>query len=328
MIQKRKPRGDELVMQKILVTGAVGQIGSELVPTLRAKYGNDNVVAAGHRTPPTEEMKNAGPFVSIDTTNKEQIETVVKEHEIDTIYHLASILSAVGEQKPQLAYHVNNQSLYNILEIARENQLERIMYPSSIAVFGPDTPKNNTPNETILRPSTMYGVSKVHGELMGNYYFEKYGVDSRSVRYPGIISSETLPGGGTTDYAVDIFYKAVKKEPYKCFLSEDTTLPMMYMPDAVKAIMQLAEADVNKLKHHCDYNLAAFSFSPKELYELIKEELPEFTISYEPDFRQEIADSWPSSINDTMAREEWNWKPDFDLKAMTKDMITKLSARL
>ncbi|MFC2174866.1 NAD-dependent epimerase/dehydratase family protein [archaeon] len=315
-------------MKKILVTGAVGQIGSELVPRLREKYGNDNVVAAGHRKAPTEELKNAGPFVTIDTTNKEQIEAVVDEHGIDTIYHLASLLSAVGEQKPQLAYFVNNQSLYNILEIAREKQLERIMYPSSIAVFGPETPRDNTPNETVLKPTTMYGISKVHGELMGNYYFQKFGVDSRSVRYPGIISSGTEPGGGTTDYAVDIFYHAVKGEPYKCFLKEDATLPMMYMPDALKAIIDLADADINALSHHADFNLAAMSFSPAELAAEIQKELPEFKVTYEPDFRQAIAESWPKSIDDSAAREEWGWKPDYDITSMTKDMIKELSARL
>jgi len=315
-------------MKKILVIGSVGQIGSELTPKLREKYGNENVVAAGHHTQPSEELKNAGPFVFIDATKKEQIETVVEEHGIDTIYHLSSILSAVGEQKPQLAYFVNNTSLYNVLEIAREKELERLMYPSSIAAFGPETPRDNTPNETVLKPTTMYGISKVHGELLGNYYFHKFGVDARSVRYPGIISSETAPGGGTTDYAVDIFYHAVKKEKYTCFLKEDSTLPMMYMPDALKAIIELAEADVTNLKHHADFNLAAMSFSPAELAAAIKQEIPEFEVEYKPDFRQAIADSWPKSIDDSAAREEWGWKPDYDITAMTKDMIEKLSARL
>lgn len=315
-------------MKKILVIGSVGQIGSELTPKLREKYGKENVVAAGHRKQPSEDLKNAGPFVFIDATKKEEIEAVVKEHGIDTIYHLSSILSAVGEQKPQLAYFVNNTGLYNVLEVARENELERVMYPSSIAAFGPETPKDNTPNETVLKPTTMYGISKVHGELLGNYYFQKFGVDSRSVRYPGIISSETEPGGGTTDYAVDIFYHAVRGEKYTCFLKEDATLPMMYMPDAIKAIMQLAEADVTGLKHHADFNLAAMSFSPRELADAIREEIPSFEVEYWPDFRQAIADSWPRSIDDSAAREEWGWKPDYGLEAMTKDMIRRLSERL
>jgi nucleoside-diphosphate-sugar epimerase len=317
-----------LFMKKILVTGAVGQIGSELVPSLRQKFGSENVVATGHKTKPTEELKNAGPFEFIDVANKETIQEVVEEYSIDTIYHLAAILSAVGEKNPQLAYKVNIQGLYNILEVGREYELERIMVPSSIAAFGPDTPRDNTPNETILRPTTMYGVTKVAGELLGDYYFKKYGLDVRGVRYPGIISSETMPGGGTTDYSVEMYYAAVKGEPYTCFLKEDATLPMMYMPDALKAIMDLAEADVSELKHHCDFNVNAMSFSPAELADSIKEVVPDFQVDYKPDFRQEIADSWPKSLDDSAARNEWDWNPDYDLPAMTSDMIEKLSVRL
>ncbi|MFH0923005.1 MAG: NAD-dependent epimerase/dehydratase family protein [Candidatus Micrarchaeota archaeon] len=314
-------------MKKILVTGAFGQIGSELVPELRKKYGKENVVSSDVR-PPSDEMTAAGPTEVIDATKKEQVESAVKQHGIDTIYHLASILSAAGEKNPQFAYFVNNTCLYNVLEIAREQKLERIMVPSSIAVFGPETPRDNTPNETVLKPSTMYGISKVHGELLCDYYFKKFGVDVRGLRYPGIISNVTPPGGGTTDYAVDIYYYAVRRKPYKCFLKPDSTLPMMYMPDALNAIIQLAEADVSTLAHHSDFNLAAMSFSPAELTAAIQKELPDFRVSYEPDFRQAIADSWPRSIDDAASRKEWGWKPEFDITAMTRDMIEKLSARL
>jgi len=314
-------------MKKILVTGAFGQIGSELVPELRKKYGKDNVVASDIR-PLTEEWKAEGPAENIDATKKEQIESAVKNHGVDTVYHLASILSAAGEKNPQFAYFVNNTSLYNVLEVARENKLERVMVPSSIGVFGSETPRDNTPNETVLKPSTMYGISKVHGELLCNYYFKKFGVDARGLRYPGIISNVAPPGGGTTDYAVDIFYYAVRRQPYECFLRPDATLPMMYMPDALKAIIQLAEADGSKLKHRSDFNVAAMSFSPAELASAIQKEIPEFKVSYEPDFRQAIADSWPRSIDDTAAQVEWGWKPAFDITAMTRDMIEKLSARL
>ncbi|MFH0987040.1 MAG: NAD-dependent epimerase/dehydratase family protein [Candidatus Micrarchaeota archaeon] len=311
-------------MEKILVTGAVGQIGSELVPELRRKYGSENVVAAGHKKPPSDEMKNSGPFEFIDVSKKEEIEKAVKEHGIDTIYHLAAILSAAGEKNPGLAYHINNSGLYNVLEIAKEKKLERIMVPSSIAVFGPETPKINTPNETVLKPSTMYGISKVHGELLGDYYFKKFGVDIRGVRYPGIISSKTLPGGGTTDYAVEIFYYAVQNRPYPCFLKKESALPMMYMPDALKALINLAEADASKLSRHCDYNLSAMSFSPEELALEIKKHIPNFEVSYKPDYRQSIADSWPKSIDDSIARADWGWKPSHDLKSMTADMIKEL----
>ena len=315
-------------MKNILVTGACGQIGSELVEKLREKYGNENVVATGHKTPPTEKMRKAGPFEYTDVVRKEEIASVVKKYDIDTIYHMGAILSAVGEQKPQLAFNVNLIGLYNVLEVGREQKLERIMVPSSIAAFGPDTPKDNTPNETILRPTTMYGVTKVAGELLGDYYFHKFGVDVRGMRFPGIISSETLPGGGTTDYAVAIYYEAIKNKRYTCFVREDTVLPMMYMPDATKALMDLAEADVSKLKHHCDFNVNAMSFSAGELAASIKKHIPEFVCEYKPDYRQEIADSWPRSLNDSAARKEWGWKPKYDLPAMTKDMLEKLSKKL
>lgn len=314
-------------MKKILVTGAFGQIGTELVPRLREKYGKDNVVASDIRQP-TPEQESQGPVEHLDTTKKEEIEKAIQEHSVDTIYHLVSILSAAGEKNPQFAYFVNNTSLFNVLEAARERKLERVMSPSSIAVFGPETPRDNTPNETILKPSTMYGITKVHGELLASYYFKKFGVDLRGLRFPGIISNVAPAGGGTTDYAVEIYYYAVKRQPYTCFLRPDSTLPMMYMPDALDAIIQLAEADGSKLKHRADFNLAAMSFSPAEIAAAIKEEIPEFTVSYKPDFRQAIADSWPKSIDDSAARAEWGWKPKYDLKSMTKDMIKELSKRL
>ena len=241
---------------------------------------------------------------------------------------MSSILSATGEQNPQLAFQVNILGLYNLLEIGREHKLKRIMIPSSIAAFGPDSPMDNTPNETILRPTTMYGITKVTGELMGNYYFQRFGLDVRGLRYPGIISYKTLPGGGTTDYAVAIYYEAIKNKRYTCFVRKDTTLPMMYMPDCINAIIQLAEAPISQLKHHSDFNVTAMSFSVGELANSIKEVIPEFTCEYKPDFRQDIADSWPNSLDDSAARNEWGWQPEYDLKAMTRDMIEKLSEKL
>ncbi len=315
-------------MRKILVTGACGQIGSELVIELRRKYGGDNVVAAGHKTEPGETLFNSGPFEFIDTTDRKTIEAVVKRYGIDTVYHMVTILSAVGEKNPQLCWNTNLNGLYNILEIAREYELVRVFCPSSIAVFGPKTPRDNTPQETILCPETMYGVTKVSGELLGDYYFKRFGVDVRGVRYPGIISSGTLPGGGTTDYAVAIFYEALRQKRYTCFLREDTVLPMMYMPDCIRAAIDLMEADLSTLKHHSNYNLAAMSFSAGELAAAIKKHIPEFTCEYQPDFRQDIADSWPRSIDDSAAREEWGWKPDYDLSMLVKDMLGKLEGRL
>ncbi len=312
----------------IMVTGACGQIGSELTMELRRTHGNDNVLATGHKTKPSEKLCTSGPFEFIDVTKRETVEEVVEKYGIDTIYHLAALLSAVGEAKPQLAWDVNINGLYNILEMVRERKMTRVFCPSSIAVFGPETPRDNTPQETVLRPTTMYGVTKVAGELLCDYYFKRFGVDVRGVRYPGIISSETLPGGGTTDYAVEIFYEAIKHQRYTCFLKEDTVLPMMYMPDCIKATIDLMEADLSKLKHHADFNLAAMSFSPAELVAEITKHIPEFACEYEPDFRQAIADSWPSTIDDSAAREEWGWEPSYDLAAMTADMLDKLGRRL
>jgi len=314
-------------MKRILVTGATGQIGSELTVELRKKYGGENVIAAGHRRKPSEKLLSTGPFEYVDVTQKDSIEKVVEKYDIDTIYHLAAVLSAVGEQKPQLAWNVNMNGLYNILEVAREHNMIRVFWPSSIAVFGPETPRVKTPQDTVLIPTTMYGVTKVAGELLCNYYFIRFGLDVRCVRYPGIISSETPPGGGTTDYAVEMFYEAIKKKRYTCFVREDTVLPMMYMPDCIKAAIDLMEADPSKIKHHVGYNVTGMSFSAGELAAEIKKHIPEFECEYKPDFRQKIADSWPMSIDDSVAREEWGWKPDYDLASMTKDMIEKLTRR-
>ncbi len=314
-------------MKKLLVTGSTGQIGSELTLALRKKYGGDNVIAAGHKRKPSNVLLNSGPFEIVDIGKKENLKEAVEKHDVDTIYHLAAVLSATGEQNPQFAWNLNMGSLYNVLEVAREQELVRVFWPSSIAVFGPSTPRVNTPQETVLVPTTMYGVTKVAGELLCHYYFAKFGVDVRGLRYPGIISSETPPGGGTTDYAVEIFYEATKKKRYTCFVREDTVLPMMYMPDCLKSTIDLMEADPAKVKRHDSYNLAGLSFSAGELAAEIKRHIPEFKCDYKPDFRQKIADSWPMSIDDSTARRDWGWKPAFDLVAMTKDMIDKLSKR-
>jgi len=314
-------------MKKIMVTGAVGQIGSELTIALRKRYGSDNVLATGHITKPSPDLLESGPFEFIDVTKRETIEKVVKKYNIDTIYHLSAILSAVGEKNPRLAWDVNMNGTYNILESAIEHEMTRIFIPSSIAAFGPETPLNNTPQETILRPKTMYGVTKVAGELLCDYYVKRFGVDIRGCRYPGIISYETLPGGGTTDYAVAIYFEAVKNKKYTCFVKEDTMLPMMYMPDCLKAAVDLMKADFSRLKHHSDFNVTAMSFTAGELASEIKKHIPEFTCEYKPDFRQDIADSWPNTIDDRAAREEWGWASSYDLEAMTNDMLEVLSKR-
>lgn len=315
-------------MKRFLVTGACGQIGSELTLALRERYGNDNVIATGHKTKPGEELLNLGPFQFIDCTDINTIEGVVKEYKVDTIYHLAALLSAVAEAKPQLAWNVNINGLYNVLEVARKYKCA-VFTPSSIGVFGPTTPKDNTPQETILRPNTMYGVTKVSGELLCDYYYKKFAVDTRGVRWPGIISYVTLPGGGTTDYAVEIYYEAIKHGRYTCFLRAGTYLPMMYMSDALKAAIDIMEADSSKLKYRNAFNVTAMSFAPEDIANEIKKHIPDFVMEYNVDpVRQAIADSWPNSIDDSNAREEWGWKPEYDLVAMTKDMLEKLSDKL
>ena len=315
-------------MQKILVTGAVGQIGSELIMELRKRYGNNNVVAGVHRTQPGEKLTNSGPCETVDCTNVEQLNSVVKKYNFDTIYHLAAILSAVAEEKPNLAWNVNINGLYNVLEVAREQGCA-VFTPSSIGAFGESTPLDNTPQDTIQRPSTMYGVTKVAGELLCDYYFKRFGVDTRGVRYPGIISNETLPGGGTTDYAVEIYYEAIKNKKYTCNLGKGTYLDMMYMPDAIKAAIDLMEADPTKLKHRNAFNVTAMSFDPEKIAASIKKVIPEFVLEYDVDpVRQAIANSWPNSMDDSDAREEWGWNPEYDLEAMTKDMLDVLSKKL
>ncbi len=314
-------------MTRIMVTGSAGQIGSELTLALRAKYGAENVLATGHTTRPSDAVLAGGPFEYIDVTKKETVVAAVAKYDIDTIYHMSAILSAVGEGKPHLCWDVNMNGLKNILDVAVEHELTRVFVPSSIAVFGPGTPLENTPNDTVLRPTTMYGVTKVAGELLAEYYVRRFGLDCRGVRYPGIISHETLPGGGTTDYAVAIYYEAVKTGHYECFVREDTRLPMMYMPDAIKATLDIMEAPFERLKHHCDFNVAAMSFSAGELAESIRKYLPNFTCTFKPDFRQAIADSWPNSMDDSAAREEWGWRPAYDLDAMTRDMLSALTKK-
>ena len=311
---------------KILVTGAAGQIGSELTLALRRRYGGESVIASDIKAP-DETLRDSGPFERLDVTRREELEEVVERHKVEVVYHLAAILSAAGEERPQLAWEVNTGGLYNVLEIARKWGLRRIFWPSSIAVFGPATPKEAAPQETVLCPTTIYGVTKVTGELLGDYYFRRFGLDVRGIRYPGIISSETLPGGGTTDYAVEIFHEAVKHKRYTCFVREDTVLPMMYMPDAIRAAIELMEAPLSHLKHHTNFNVAAMSFSAGELAAEIKKHIPEFVCEFVPDFRQEIAASWPRTVDDSAAREEWGWQPRWDLAAMVKDMLERLRER-
>ncbi|MCX8163277.1 MAG: NAD-dependent epimerase/dehydratase family protein [Candidatus Micrarchaeota archaeon] len=309
-------------MQKILITGSNGQIGSELIEELAKKYGAKNVVGLDIVEPKESKYE----FVKLDATDFEGLKKVVEKYDIGQIYHLVSLLSATGEKNPDLAWHVNMSSLKHVLDLAKEKQL-MVFWPSSIAAFGPTTPRENTPQRTILEPNTMYGVTKVSGELLCNYYFIKYGVDVRSVRFPGLISWKTPPGGGTTDYAVAIFYEAIEKGYYKCFVREDTVLPMMYMPDAIRAIVELMQAKKEKIKIRTSYNLAAISFKAKDL-ELELKKYIDFKVDYEPDYRQKIADSWPKTIDDSAARKDWGWAHKYDLAAMTKDMYQNLVKKL
>lgn len=316
-----------MAKEKILVIGASGQIGVELTLALRKIYGNNNVIASDLR----EEnplLKNTGPYVSLDVMNKEMLHVQVIRQNITQIYLLAAILSATGEKNPNLAWSLNMQSLLNVLDIAREEKLHKVYWPSSIAVFGPTSPKLNCPQQTIIEPTTVYGISKYAGEFWCNYYFNRYGVDVRSLRYPGLISYKSAPGGGTTDYAVEIFYEALENRKYDCFLQKDTYLPMMYMPDAIKATIELMEAPAQNISVRHSYNVSAMSFSPQEIATEIKKHIPDFKITYTPDYRQTIADSWPQSIDDTVAQQDWNWKPDFNLSSMTKDMLDNLQTTL
>ncbi|HIF37100.1 MAG: UDP-glucose 4-epimerase [Methanobacteriota archaeon] len=313
--------------RNILVTGAAGQIGTDLTTTLRERFGNQNVVAMGRKTPMPAEIAEGGPCVMGDVTDIEGYHKIVDDYQIDTVYHLAAILSGTGESNPQLCYDVNLNGLYNVLEVAKERG-QRLFCPSSIAVFGPGTPLENTPQETVLKPTTMYGVTKVAGELLCDYYFHKYGIDVRGIRYPGLISWKTRPTGGTTDYAVEIYYEAVLENKYECFVGADTKLPMMYMPDAIKGTLDLMDAPLENLKHHSDFNFAGMSFSAQELAECIGARMLGFECTFKPDSRQNIADSWPDSIDDSAASEEWGWKPSYDLEKMSDDMLKNLKRKL
>ncbi len=312
--------------ETILILGASGQIGGELTEKLRTIYGNENVIASDIREGDALLM-SSGPFEIVDATHKDGILAVVKKYQVTQIYLLAAMLSATGEKYPRKAWDLNMTSLLAVLDIAKEKHIKQVYWPSSIAAFGPTTPKTNTPQLTIMEPSTVYGISKISGEFWCNYYHEKYGVDVRSLRYPGIISWKTRPGGGTTDYAVDIFFKAIEDGTYECFLNEDTRLPMMYMEDAVNATVQIMQAPSSDIQIRTSYNLSAIDFTPKEIALEIKKLLPNFTIAYNPDFRQEIADSWPQTIDDSAARKDWNWTHKYDLTSMTKDIIQNLNGQ-
>jgi nucleoside-diphosphate-sugar epimerase len=310
---------------RILVTGALGQIGSELVPALRERYGEDAVVASDIRMPP---RGTDGPFEFVDTTNLRQLTEVVRRNQVGTIYHLAALLSATAESKPQVAWDVNMGGLYRVLEVARENRCA-VFHPSSIGAFGPGTPKDDTPQDTVQRPTTMYGVTKVAGELLCDYYFHRFNVDARGVRFPGLISYGAPPGGGTTDYAVEIFYEAIRHRHYTCFLEPDTRLDMMYMPDAIKACIDVMEADPERLEHRNAFNVTAMNFTPEELAAAIRKRIPDLVLDYNVDkVRQSIADSWPNSLDDSAARQEWGWSPSYDLEAMVADMLENLSKKV
>lgn len=309
--------------EKILVIGANGQIGSVLTEALRARFGLENVVASDIRMV----GEHDGIFEILDVLDAKAIADTVSRYGITQVYHLAAILSAKGEQNPLQTWDINMGGLFNVFEVAREKHISKIFFPSSIAVFGADIPRHKTPQNAILKPTTVYGMSKSAGELWSQYYFLKYGLDIRSLRYPGVIGWQSNPGGGTTDYAVDIYHYAVKGEDYTCFLSENTALPMIYMDDAIRATLELMEADPDNLSIRTSYNLAGMSFSPEEITASIQKEIPSFKVSYAPDFRQKIADSWPESIDDTSARKDWNWQPKFDLDSMTKDMLFQLQKK-
>jgi nucleoside-diphosphate-sugar epimerase len=309
--------------EKILVIGASGQIGVELTLALRKIYGANNVIASDLREE-NELLHGTGPYVSLDVMNKEMLHVQVIRQNVTQIYLLAAILSATGEKNPNLAWHLNMQGLLNVLDIAREEKLTKVYWPSSIAVFGPTSPKKDCPQQTVIEPSTVYGISKYAGEFWCNYYFNKYDVDIRSLRYPGLISYKSAPGGGTTDYAVEIFHEALQDQQYTSFLEKDTYLPMMYMPDAIRATIELMEAPKEKIRTRTSYNLSSMSFSPEEIGAEIQKHIPDFKMDYAPDYRQQIANSWPQSIDDSVARNDWGWKHEYDLPRMTADMIENL----
>lgn len=311
-------------MQKnILILGACGQIGTELTLALRQEYGNHQVIASDIREG-GENLMDSGPFEILDATDHDAMEEIVAYYEIDEVYLMAAMLSATAEKFPMRAWNLNMNSLFNVLNLAKDKKINSIFWPSSIAVFGPNTPKKNTPQHTIMEPSTVYGISKQSGERWCNYYHHKYGVDVRSIRYPGLISWKTMPGGGTTDYAVEIYHKALSEGAYTCFLKEDTKLPMMFMDDAIRATMDIMKTDSVNVKERSSYNLAAMSFTPAQIGESIKKSIPDFTLSYDPDFRQRIADSWPNSVDDSDAQADWGWKAEFDLEKTTKEMLQHL----
>lgn len=312
-----------MAKEKILVIGASGQIGVELTLALRKIYGGSNVIASDLREE-NDLIHGTGPYVSLDVMNKEMLHVQVIRQGITQIYHLAAILSATGEKNPGLAWNLNMQGLLNVLDISREEKLKKVYWPSSIAVFGPSSPKKNCPQQTIIEPTTVYGISKYAGEFWCNYFFQRFGVDVRSLRYPGLISYKSAPGGGTTDYAVEIFYEAIEEKKYTSFLKEDTYLPMMYMPDAIRATIELMEAPAEKITVRTSYNISSMSFSPSEIAAEIEKHIPGFKITYKPDYRQAIAESWPQSIDDSIARTDWGWKEEYDLATMTEDMLRNL----
>lgn len=314
-------------MGKILIIGASGQIGSELTIELRKIYGNDNVIATDLIQGPDDVM-SSGKFETLDVLDKEKLSQVMHKHEISEVYHLAALLSGSSEKKPKRAWDVNMNGLFNVLDLARDLKIEKVFWPSSIAVFGNTTPKVDTQQITIMEPNTVYGISKLAGERWCEYYFAKYGVDVRSLRYPGLISYKTEPGGGTTDYAVEIFYEAVKNKSYKCFLEKDTRLPMMFMSDAIEGTIKLMNAPVERISTHAGYNMTAISFTPEELAIEIRKHIPEFEISYEPDFRQSIANTWPETIDDSLARADWGWEHKIGLAEMTEIMLEEISKKL
>lgn len=312
--------------EKILIIGAGGQIGTELTEYLRLKYSPESVIATDVRE--NENLGKTGPFLKLDVLDPEAVFSLIKQEKVSQVYLLAALLSATGEKNPEFAWKLNMEGLLNVLNAARDLKVSKVFWPSSIAVFGPGTPADNTPQDTVMDPNTVYGISKLAGERWCEYYFQKFGVDVRSIRYPGLIGYKSAPGGGTTDYAVDIFHQALKNGKFTCFLSENTALPMMYMPDAIRATVELMDAPAEKVKIRSSYNLGGISFTPAQIAAEISKEIPEFEIDYAPDFRQAIADSWPNSIDDQRAQEDWGWKMDYDLNSMSKDMLTQIAAQL